>query len=104
MSALPPIGPEAIPASVRAEGPKAVEGYESALSFEHLLLSKLLTEALPEEEAGEGEGAEPRAVSLPETMADAITSAGGAGIARDLYGSGAASQLSGSSGSAGTAP
>jgi hypothetical protein len=85
LSGLPPVGPGAIPASVRAEGPKAVQSYESALNFERLLLSKLLTEALPEEGQGEGEGAEPRAVGMPETLADAITSAGGAGIAADLY-------------------
>lgn len=85
MSALPPVAPGAIPADVRAEGPKAVRSYESALGFERLLLSKLLTEALPEENEGEGEGSEPRAVSMPETLADAISSAGGTGIAADLY-------------------
>jgi hypothetical protein len=87
LSALPPVAPGAIPADVRAEGPKAVRSYESALGFERLLLSKLLTEALPEENEGEGEGegSEPRAVSMPETLADAISSAGGTGIAADLY-------------------
>lgn len=87
MSALPPVAPGAVPASVRAEGPKAVKSYESALGFERLLLSKLLTEALPEENEneGEGEGSEPRPVGMPETLADAIVSAGGAGLAADLY-------------------
>jgi hypothetical protein len=85
LSALPPVAPGAIPASVRAAGPKAVQSYESALGFERLLLSKLLTEALPEESEGEGEGSEPRPVSMAETLADSISSAGGAGIAADLY-------------------
>ena len=85
--ALPPVAPGAIPADVRAEGPKAVEGYEAALGFERLLVSKLLTEALPEEgEGGEGEASEPRAVGMAETFADAISSAGGLGIAAQLHG------------------
>lgn len=87
--ALPSVAPGAVPAGVRAEGPKAVKGYESALGFEALLISKLLTEALPEEGeggGGEGEGGEPRPVSMAETFADAITSAGGLGIASQLYG------------------
>ena len=83
MSGLGPVAPGAIPADVRAEGAQAVKSYESALGFEQLLLSKLLTEALPEE--SEGEGAEPRPVSMAETLAETISSAGGAGIAADLY-------------------
>ncbi len=87
--ALPPVAPGAVPDSVRAAGPKAVEGYESALGFERLLLSKMLAEALPEEGQGGGEGtpgaAEPRAASMAETFADAISAAGGVGIAADLY-------------------
>jgi hypothetical protein len=86
LSGLPPVAPGAVPADVRAAGPQAVRGYESALGFERLLLSQLLTEALPEEgEGGEGEGAEPKPVSMPETLAGAISASGGTGIAADLY-------------------
>jgi hypothetical protein len=80
--ALPPLAPGAIPAEVKSAGPQAVERFRSGLAFERQLLSQLLTEALPEEE----EGAEPRAASLPQTLADAIVSQGGAGIAGNLFG------------------
>lgn len=79
--ALPPLAPGAIPAEVKTAGPQAVERFRSGLSFERLLLSQLLTEALPEEEGGE-----PRVASLPQTLADAIVSRGGAGIAGQLFG------------------
>jgi hypothetical protein len=86
-AALPPVAPGAIPDKVRAEGPKAVEGFEAALGFERLLLSQMLAEALPEEGGGEGAlgGGEPRAASMAETFADAISAAGGVGIAASLY-------------------
>jgi hypothetical protein len=81
--ALPPLAPGAIPSSVRSAGPQAVEEFRTALSFEQVLLGKLLSEALPEEEGGD-----PRAAQLPETLADAVVSAGGAGIATSLIGGG----------------
>ncbi len=82
--ALPPLAPGAVPSSVQAEGPAAVETFRAALSFEKVLLDKLLTEALPEEE----EEGTPRAAKLPETMADAIVAAGGAGIATGIFSGG----------------
>jgi hypothetical protein len=81
--ALPPLAPGAIPASVRGAGPQAVEQFRAALSFEEVLLGKLLSAALPEEEGGD-----PRAAQLPETLADAVVAAGGAGIATSLVGGG----------------
>lgn len=80
-AALPAVAAAAIPAAVRAEGPRAVAGFKAALGFERELLTKLLAEALPE-----SEGDEPQAAGMPETIADAIVSAGGAGLAGDLYG------------------
>jgi hypothetical protein len=85
-AALPPLGPGAIPDSVRAGGPQAVEGFRAALSFERTLIEKMLSAAMPEEE----EGADPRVAELPETVADAIVAAGGAGIATSLVASTAA--------------
>ncbi|HEX8752037.1 MAG TPA: hypothetical protein VF731_01360 [Solirubrobacterales bacterium] len=86
MSGLPPVAPGAVPADVRSAGPQAARSYESDLGFEKLLLSQLLTEALPEEsEGGEGEASEPKPVGLPETLAGAISATGGTGIAADLY-------------------
>lgn len=83
MSAAPieTLAPDAIPAAVRAGGPDAVAGFRAALSFEKVLLDKLLSEALPEEEGA------PHAASLAETVSSALVSAGGTGIATDLYGS-----------------
>jgi hypothetical protein len=75
--------PGAVPADVRAAGPQAVDGFRSALSFEKVLLDKLLSAALPEEEGEEGT---PKAANLAETLSDAIVSQGGAGIAPSLFG------------------
>ncbi|HVX32868.1 MAG TPA: hypothetical protein VHA80_06980 [Solirubrobacterales bacterium] len=91
-----------VPRPIRAEGPGAVRGYRAALAFESMLLKEVLAEALPESPAGsggEGEGlgggeegggafaAVPSAVSLPETVAEALVGAGGLGLASDLYSS-----------------
>ena len=86
-AALPAVTAAAIPDAVRAGGPKAVEGFKAALCFERELLTKLLAEALPE-----SEGDEPQATGMPETIADAIVSAGGAGLAGNLYGAGGAAR------------
>jgi hypothetical protein len=89
-----------IPAEIREEGSKAVRGYRAALSFESMLLKQMLSEALPETLAGKGsegesEGGEggsafdydPRMASLPETVAESVVSAGGLGLAKEMYGS-----------------
>ncbi|HEY2477621.1 MAG TPA: hypothetical protein VGI17_02730 [Solirubrobacterales bacterium] len=86
----------AVPAEVREEGSAAVSSYRAALQFESMLLKQMLSEALPEsptgstEEGGE-EGAAftamPTAVSLPETVAEAVVGAGGLGLAEEMYGS-----------------
>jgi len=83
--ALGPLAPGTIPDSVRGAGPQAVEEFRAGLSFERVLLGKLLSAALPEEE----EGGDPRAAQLPETMADAIVAAGGTGLAAAMLGPGA---------------
>jgi hypothetical protein len=103
-AALPPLAPGAIPSSVRAAGPEAVEGFRAALSFERTLIEKMLGEALPGEGGEEGEGADPRVAELPETVADAIVSAGGAGIATSLVTSGTAVSSRGSAPGIGGAP
>ncbi|MBS1677404.1 MAG: hypothetical protein JST08_08465 [Actinobacteria bacterium] len=87
----------AIPQAVREEGVAAVQGFRAALSFESMLLKQMLAEALPESPAGSTEGgfgdgeggsaftAMPTAVSLPETVAEAVVGAGGLGLAGRLY-------------------
>jgi hypothetical protein len=88
----------AVPKAIRDEGPDAVQGFRAALSFESMLLKQMLAEALPEsptgstEEEGFGGGEEgnaftamPTAVSLPETVAEAVVGAGGLGLATEMY-------------------
>lgn len=88
-----------VPKAIRDEGSAAVQGYRAALSFESMLLKQMLSEALPEspagtsgEEEGFGGGEEgsaftamPTAVSLPETVAEAVVGAGGLGLATQMY-------------------
>ncbi len=80
--ALPPLAPGAIPPSVRARGPDAIDDFRAALGFERILLTELLSGALPEPE----ELADPRMSMLPETLADAIVAQGGIGVAAELGG------------------
>ena len=90
-----------VPKEIRDEGADAVQGFRAALTFESMLLKQMLTEALPEsptgtsggEEEGFGGGGEegnaftamPTAVSLPETVAEAVVGAGGLGLATEMY-------------------
>ena len=87
-----------VPKAISDEGPEAVKGFRAALSFESMLLKEMLSEALPESPAGGageeegfggGEGgastAMPTAVSLPETVAEAVVGAGGLGLATQMY-------------------
>lgn len=76
---LPPLAPGAVPADVRAAGPQAVDQFRAALSFERVLLTTLLEEALPEQESPL-----PTTASMTDLLADAIVADGGAGIAVDL--------------------
>jgi hypothetical protein len=90
----------AVPAAIRAEGPGAVQGFRAALAFESILLKQMLAEALPEspagaaggeaplgggEEEGNAYSAMPTAVTLPETVAEAVVGAGGLGFAAQMY-------------------
>ncbi|MBS1862447.1 MAG: hypothetical protein JSS68_12130 [Actinobacteria bacterium] len=88
-----------VPKAISDQGAGAVQGFRAALSFESMLLKQMLTEALPEspagtagEEGGFGGGEEgnaftamPTAVSLPETVAEAVVGAGGLGLATEMY-------------------
>ena len=90
---LSSISPAAIPADVKAAGAEAQEQYKAALGFEHSLLQQLTKTMFKSAEGGEGgeesEG-ESAATSaykdmMPGTLADAVTNAGGIGLAEDLY-------------------
>jgi hypothetical protein len=87
-----------VPQAIRDEGADAVQGFRAALSFEAMLLKQMLAEALPESPVGSTEedplggdddgnafSAMPTAVSLPETVAEAVVGAGGLGLAGEMY-------------------
>jgi Rod binding domain-containing protein len=87
---LSSISVAAIPASVRAEGKEAEQTYKAALGFERMLvaqLTKSMFTTAEGEDDGEGQSAATGAYKemLPGTLADAVTNAGGIGMADDLY-------------------
>jgi Rod binding domain-containing protein len=87
---LSSISPAAIPADVRAAGTEAEETYKAALGFERMMLSQL-TKSMFSSAEGEGDEEGQSAATgaykemLPGTLADAVTNAGGIGLAEDLY-------------------
>lgn len=87
-AALPPLAPGTVlPADVRAAGKGAQQEYRTALAFERVLMSQL-TKAMQATVGGEDDGdAGTKAYRdmLPDTMADALVSNGGTGLAHDLY-------------------
>ena len=85
--------PGIVPADVRAAGAQAEKTYRAALGFERMLTEQLTKTMATGTEAGgeDGEDAGPSAATsayrdmLPGTLADAVTNAGGLGLAHDLY-------------------
>jgi Rod binding domain-containing protein len=86
--------PGIVPADVRKAGKEAEETYRAALGFERMLteqLTKTMSAASKALSGEDGEeGGETAATAayrdmLPGTLADAVTSAGGLGLAHDLY-------------------
>jgi Rod binding domain-containing protein len=86
--------PIALPADVRAAGSEGEQQYRVALGFERMLVEQL-TQTMAKDAAGSGgageDGFEDGGASaayrdmLPGTLADAVTSAGGLGLAHDLF-------------------
>jgi Rod binding domain-containing protein len=87
LEGLPAVPRTAIPQRIREQGAEAEQAYKVALGFERELLSQL-TKAL-QTSTTEGEMGDPATTAyedqLPGAMADAITAAGGTGMAEDLY-------------------
>jgi Rod binding domain-containing protein len=99
-----PVDATQLPADVRAAGPKAQQLYETALNFEQLLLQQL-TQALQSttntdgsddgsSDSGSDDGSSIIGSDsttsmfgqmMPDAFAQGMTSAGGIGIARQLY-------------------
>ena len=88
-SSLPPVDAALVPAEVRKAGPKAEKLYESALSFESLLTQQLaqsLTSSLQDDSEDGGDGTtQIYGQMLPDAFAQGVTSAGGLGLAGQLY-------------------
>ena len=80
--------PAVLPAEVRNGGKQAKEAYGAALGFEKMLV-KQLTKSLADSAAvgGGDQGGAPPAYRdmISEGIADAITQAGGIGLAENLY-------------------
>jgi Rod binding domain-containing protein len=83
-SALPAIASAALPREVREGSAQDREVYGAALGFERMLLGQLaqsMTSA-----AGSSSGSSgPQRELLGDTLADAVASGGGTGLALDLY-------------------
>ena len=98
-SALPPINQALLPAEVRNGTKQDKKAYQAALGFERMLLGEL-TKSLADtakpidggdDASGDGSGQPQDAASsmymqmLPDQLADAVTSAGGLGLAQNFY-------------------
>jgi Rod binding domain-containing protein len=97
VSSIAPIDAAQLPADVRKAGPEAQKLYATALAFEQVLVSQL-TEQLQSTAGaltggdgdGSGDDSQDSTSSLelgmvPGAFAQGLTSAGGMGIARQLY-------------------
>jgi Rod binding domain-containing protein len=89
-------GAIAMPADVRKAGKDGEETYRAALGFERQMLEELtktmskdLTGTSTDDGSGEDSGGDAATSAyndmLPGTLADALTSAGGLGLAHDLW-------------------
>lgn len=93
LGGLPVIDPAVMPAEVRDGTPKERRLYTVALGFERLLVRQL-TEQLAEASTSLGDDEHEEGASatlemlrdqLPATLADALVSSGGIGLAPELY-------------------
>jgi hypothetical protein len=83
LSGLPQVSESALPASVRTGSAKDKEAYRAALGFEQLLVGQLVGEMTKNSSLAEG----PRSGVVSDAMTQALESAGGLGLAPQLYAS-----------------
>lgn len=86
--ALPPVDQAQLPAAVRNGSPQRKQDYQAALAFERALVGQM-TQAMTKSGAfGDDEGGDAATqqlkASMPETLADALMTAGGIGLAGQL--------------------
>lgn len=92
VDSLPPVDASLVPADVRKAGPKQVQLYETALSFEGLL-DEQLAQSLASNLQGDpgSDGTQDDASSsltaelLPQALGQGLLAAGGLGLAPELY-------------------
>lgn len=82
MTLLPAIDQARLPADIRSASTEVKQQYQAALSFEQSLISEL-TKSLSAT-AGDSMEGSPYAQLLPDALSDAITQAGGLGLARQM--------------------
>jgi Rod binding domain-containing protein len=104
-SGLAPVSQTQIPADIQKAGPKAEQLYSTAVDFEQMLLQQLTQEIQSttgsdgsddgtdeSDDSSDGSDGTTNLMTqmLPQAFAQGLTSAGGIGIARELYNSFAA--------------
>ena len=82
MAKLPAIPDSALPRDVRAGSAEDKRAYKAALGFERVLLGELVKE-MTSSTPSLAEG--PRGDAVTDAMTDALASAGGIGLAPQLY-------------------
>jgi hypothetical protein len=82
VSVLPPVDQSLLPADIRSAPTQVKQQYQAALSFEQSLVSELTKQL--SQTAGSSLKDSPYAQLLPDALSDAITSAGGLGLAREM--------------------
>ena len=82
MISLPAIDESLLPADVRNAPSQVRQQYRAALSFESQLVSELAKQLSATAGSAMEDG--PYAQLLPDVLADAVTQAGGLGLARDM--------------------
>lgn len=84
MSTVPPLDQALLPADVRGASADVRDRYAAGLAFERELTAVLAKELT--KTTGGDDASNPYASLLPDALADAITGAGGLGLARSLSG------------------
>jgi Rod binding domain-containing protein len=79
MDALPAISDTLLPRDVRTGSTADKQAYKAALGFEQVLLGELVKEMAPSLTDG------PRGDAVEDALTQALTAAGGLGIAPQLY-------------------
>lgn len=85
---LPPIDPSTLPLDVQKGTKQHRQAYEAALGFESMLIQQLTKTFADTAQSSDDDSSDPATTTyqqmLPDTLAGALTSAGGLGLARQM--------------------